>query len=108
LCSRLAIGERNFGEGQAMQTDECSPEVIERVISAEIRNLALMGEDDQPIAPDEDFLVNGLIDSFAFISFLKFAEDRYGIVIEEEEQFDDRLRSIKGMTSFISEKLNGA
>jgi len=91
-----------------MKTDERSVEAIEHVISAEIRNLALMGEDDPPISPDEDFLVNGLIDSFAFISFLKFVEERYGMIIEEEEQFDDRLRSIKGMTSFISEKLNGA
>jgi acyl carrier protein len=84
-----------------------SSKLVEEALSAEIRNIALISEADADIVLDEDFLVSGLIDSFGFIALLKFVEERYGIVIEEDDQFDDRLRTVRGMASFVKEKLDG-
>lgn len=52
---------------------------------------------------DKDLLISGLIDSFGFVQFMMFVESEYGISIGEELQFDERIRTINGMTAIIEE-----
>lgn len=88
-----------------MTADVPTAESIETALVDVVRDIAV-ADGSVEIRADEDFLADGLLDSFGFISLLKHVEDFYRISIGEDEQFDERIRTIRGMAAFISEKLN--
>ena len=58
------------------------------------------------LAPDDynkDLLTSGFIDSFGFVQFLTYVEVEFSISIDDDLQFDQRIRTIKGMGEIIIE-----
>ena len=73
--------------------------IIEKISKITLR------EDLNLFDKDEDILQSGLIDSFGYVQLLTALEDEFSIMIGEEEQFDNRLRTINGILKFCEEKL---
>lgn len=56
---------------------------------------------------DGDLLENEVLDSYGYIEMLALIEDICGFEISENDQFDERLRTIPSILEFIEEKSNG-
>lgn len=74
---------------------------IKKRLAEEIKSIGLLSAPISSEKYDEDILISGMIDSFGFIQFITFVESEYAIVITDELQFDERIRTINGMTNLI-------
>ena len=54
-----------------------------------------------------DFVKSGYIDSIAMFKFVVELEEEFDIEISDEEMMMPQLATIGGLTSFISEKIEG-
>ena len=59
---------------------------------------------DEPIAPDEDLFDAGF-DSMSLSRILVFVEERFGVVIPDEEVVVDKLATLDSMTAFVERHL---
>jgi D-alanine--poly(phosphoribitol) ligase subunit 2 len=55
---------------------------------------------DEPIGPDEDLFDAGF-DSMSLSRILVFVEERFGVVIPDEDIVVDNLATLKSMTAFV-------
>ena len=78
-------------------------EQIQKRLAEEIKTIGLLPAPLVSDDYDEDLLTSGLIDSFGFVQFMMFVEEEYAITISEELQFDERIRTVKGMAAVIRE-----
>lgn len=78
-------------------------EHIKKRLAEKIKTIGLLKASILSERYDEDFLTSGMIDSYGFIQFLMFVESEYDIVISEEMQIEERIRTINGMTDLINE-----
>ena len=76
---------------------------IKKKLAEKIKTIGLLKASILSERYDEDFLTSGMIDSYGFIQFLMFVESEYDIVISEEMQIEERIRTITGMTDLINE-----
>ena len=76
---------------------------IKKKLAEKIKTIGLLKASILSERYDEDFLTSGMIDSYGFIEFLMFVESEYDIVISEEMQIEERIRTINGMTDLINE-----
>jgi acyl carrier protein len=60
--------------------------------------------DDRRIAPDTDFLENGILDSTGVLELVGFLEEKFGFRVEDDELVPDNLNSLEKITRFISKK----
>ncbi|SRR5579872_396742 len=78
--------------------------------AVQIRNFIaenfLFGSADQ-IRDEESFLETGLLDSTGVLQLVDFLEERYGIVVENEEVTPDNLDSIERISAYLERKLDG-
>ena len=81
--------------------DMTTNEQIKKRLAEEIKTIGLLSAPISSESYDEDLLISGMVDSYGFIEFITFVEIEYTIVITEEMQLDERLRSINGMTDLI-------
>jgi acyl carrier protein len=65
----------------------------------------LFGATETPLADEESFLEGGIIDSTGVLELVAFLEQRYDIVIEDEELMPVNLDSIDRLTGFVERKL---
>jgi len=79
-----------------------SAHILDR-LALEIKSIGLLPEPLVSEDYDKDLLLSGLIDSFGFVQFIIFVESEYEISISDDLQFDERIRTINGMGSIISE-----
>ena len=56
-------------------------------------------------ADTESFMEKGIIDSTGVLELLEFVEDKFKIIVEDEEVIPDNLDSLNKITSFIERKL---
>lgn len=56
-------------------------------------------------ADTDSFMEKGIIDSTGVLELLEFIEDKFEIVVEDEEVIPDNLDSLTKITSFIERKL---
>jgi acyl carrier protein len=63
-----------------------------------------LGREMQSIDPDEDLLARGVIDSLAVTQLVAFLEERYSILITDEELVPDNFRSLARMAAFVERK----
>ena len=78
-------------------------ENIKKRLAEKIKTIGLLKASISSERYDEDLLVSGMIDSYGFVQFLIFVESEYGIIISEEMQIEERIRTINGMTDLINE-----
>jgi acyl carrier protein len=56
------------------------------------------------IAPEEDLLARGVIDSLAVTQLVAFLEERFSIRIGDEELIPENLKSLARMEQFVVRK----
>lgn len=72
-------------------------------LAEEILSIGLLHNALGPDDYEKDLLTSGLIDSFGFVQFLTYVEEEFSISIDDNLQFDQRIRTIKGMGDIIIE-----
>jgi len=70
------------------------------------RNFILDGND--PLQDEDSLLEKGIIDSTGVLELVAFLEETYHFKIEDEELIPENLDSIKNISQFIRNKINGS
>lgn len=70
-----------------------------------ILNEFMAGEPDDALAPDDDLLDLGLIDSMGALDIAGFIEGSYGFTVEDEDINLTNFRTVNALTSFVERKL---
>ncbi len=61
----------------------------------------ILKQPDYAIAPDEPLLTSGLVDSISLMDIVLFAEDTYGVRIEDTELVPDKINTLKQLAALI-------
>jgi acyl carrier protein len=64
----------------------------------------LYGQDDN-FSDDVSFLEKGIIDSTGVLELVSFVEDKYGIVVQDQELVPDNFDSLSKISAYISRKI---
>lgn len=64
----------------------------------------LQRRDGYRLAADELLLGHGVIDSLQLLQLTQFIEDRFGVIIDDEDLVMDNFRTIGHITAFIERK----
>jgi acyl carrier protein len=56
------------------------------------------------LAPEEDLLEQGIIDSMGIMSLISFMEEKFAIIIEEQEIVPEHFQTVSAMASFVIRK----
>ena len=60
--------------------------------------------DMKSIAPDEDLLMQGIIDSLGIMRLSAFMEEKFGIQIADRDMVPENFQSINSLKGFIESK----
>jgi acyl carrier protein len=60
--------------------------------------------DKKSIAPDEDLLTQGIIDSMGIMRLAAFIEEEFGIKISDEDLVPENFQNINSIKKYISLK----
>jgi acyl carrier protein len=78
---------------------------------ATIRNFIsenfLFGDDVQ-LDDDTSFLEAGIIDSTGVLELISFVEETYNIKVDDEEIIPENFDSLKNVSDYLEQKINGA
>ena len=64
----------------------------------------LFGEDAAWLKEETSFLDSGVMDSTGILELIAFIQDRFGIVVEDEEVVPENFSSMKGVAAFLARK----
>jgi len=67
----------------------------------------LIGLSDQSIEPDESLVQRGVVDSTGVLELVEFLQDRFGIVVKDDEITTDNLDSLNSIARYVQQKLAG-
>jgi len=56
------------------------------------------------LAPDEDLLEQGIIDSLGIMKLVLFMEETFGIAVAEEEILPENFQCLNNMVKFVEQK----
>lgn len=59
----------------------------------------------QSLAPDEDLLERGILDSLGVMKLIVFIEATFGIMVNEEEVVPENFQTLNIMAQFIEQKM---
>jgi acyl carrier protein len=76
---------------------------IGREVRAFLVDTFLLGDDDG-FADDASLLDSGIVDSTGVMEVVAFLEERFGIVIDDDELVADNLDSVDRLAAFVSRK----
>ncbi|MFC1709249.1 acyl carrier protein [Candidatus Omnitrophota bacterium] len=62
------------------------------------------GLDKKSLAPDDDLLAQGIIDSMGIIKLLAFIEKTFGVKVNDEEMVPDNFQTLNAITELINKK----
>jgi acyl carrier protein len=60
--------------------------------------------DPAKLADDASFLDQGIIDSTGVLEVVTFLEDKFGIVVGDDEMLPENLDSLRNLTAFVERK----
>lgn len=63
-----------------------------------------MGIDKDSIAPDEDLLTQGIIDSLGILKLTAFVEETFGIKVSDEDMTPENFMTLTSLKKFIESK----
>jgi acyl carrier protein len=64
----------------------------------------LYGVEDAGLKDSASFLANGLIDSTGVLELVSFVEDKYGVVVKDDELVPANFDSVDNLANFILKK----
>ena len=76
-------------------------ENLEKVLLTEIA----VDLDKKSLAPDEDLLEKGIIDSLGIMKLILFMEKTFGITVAEEEILPENFQCLNNMVKFVEQKM---
>jgi acyl carrier protein len=77
-------------------------DTVERFLLTEVRP----GHRVDSIAPEDDLISSGIIDSLGIQQLVAFLESHYGLRIANEDVVPDNFRSLSRLETFISAQLS--
>jgi acyl carrier protein len=63
-----------------------------------------LGQGPPSLAPDDDLLASGLIDSLGVTQLVAFLEERFGIAVTDADLVPANFRSLEQMEAYIASK----
>lgn len=91
-----------------MSTETLNTTGIKDKVKGFIDDKFLMGAGFNDFTDEDSFLENGVIDSTGILELITFAEETFGIHIDDEEMVPDNLDSLNNISSFIVNKSGNA
>ena len=76
-------------------------ETLEKYIVEEL----MVKDASTKIDPDASLISSGVVDSLALLRLISFIEEKFGVLIEDEEVIPDNFETLNIMKSFIENKL---
>ena len=64
--------------------------------------------DDVQLDNDTSFLDAGIIDSTGVLELISFVEETYNIKVDDEEIIPENFDSLKNVSDYLEQKINGA
>lgn len=58
------------------------------------------------VSDDDSLLQDGVIDSLGTLDVVMFIEERFGLVLEDDDLLSDNFESISRLSNFVEGKLN--
>ena len=77
-------------------------EDVERFILGE-----LVADQISEIAPDEDLLAAGIVDSFGLQQLLEFIDERYGVHVDASELTPANFQTLRSIEAFVQTQTGG-
>ena len=68
-----------------------------------ILNELAVDQDRQSIEPDEDLIMQGIIDSMGVIKLSTFMEEKFGIKVSDMDMVPENFQNIESLTRFVSQ-----
>lgn len=56
------------------------------------------------VAPDDDLLANGIVDSHGLMELVGFIEQRYGISVSDDDLLPENFQSLSHIQAFVERK----
>ena len=63
-----------------------------------------MGQGPSSLAPDEDLLASGLIDSLGVTQLVAFLEERFGIAVTDADLVPSNFQSLERIEAYVSDR----
>jgi methoxymalonate biosynthesis acyl carrier protein len=70
---------------------------VERFILSEI----MTGSTIDAIAPDEDLLATGIVDSHGVVQLVAFLRERYGVTVHDDDLTPENFQTIAAIGAFV-------
>jgi acyl carrier protein len=77
---------------------------VEASVRGFLKDHVPVGQDSGAISPDESLLDSGLLDSASILQLVSFLEERFGIVISDEELVPDNFETINAIVGLVQSK----
>lgn len=78
--------------------------VIEELEKFVVSELAAE-HDKESIAPDEDLLMQGIIDSMGVLKLSSFIEEKFGIKVTDIDMVPENFQNLESLTEFVRKKM---
>jgi acyl carrier protein len=79
-------------------------DAVERFLVTEVRS----GHRVDSIAPDDDLIGRGILDSLGIQQLVAFLESRYGLRIADEDIVPDNFQSLRRVETFVTAQMSRA
>jgi acyl carrier protein len=67
----------------------------------------LMGRQANDLTNDMSFLSKGILDSTGFLELIGFLEERFGIIVADEEMVPENLDTLNAIDAYLKRKADG-
>ncbi|MGE5307760.1 MAG: acyl carrier protein [Deltaproteobacteria bacterium] len=58
----------------------------------------------ESLAPDDDLLMQGIIDSMGIVQLTEFMEKRFGIRVMDDEMVPENFQNLRALADFVERK----
>lgn len=81
---------------------------IREIVRQFIDDNFIMGSQQSAFAANASFMAHHIIDSTGFLELITFIEERFGIVVEEDEMLPENLDSLDAVHAYVTRKMETA
>jgi acyl carrier protein len=67
-----------------------------------------VGRSSGTVAPDDDLLAKGLVDSHGVMELVGFLEERYGITVRDEDLTPENFQTLVRIEEYVDSRRNSA
>lgn len=78
--------------------------VMEELEKFVVNELAVE-HDKKSIAPDEDLLMQGIIDSMGVLKLSSFIEEKFGVKVTDIDMVPENFQNLESLSEFIKKRM---